>query len=147
MFLNQSSLKYLEIPNLYCTISEELTGVRLNSWSGMKKPSSCPISSSRITPSANWTQNTQDVGAYPRKMTYYQWKPTISFWGCFYNPLVESDSAPSYCLFVCFTCLSISATCRPMDDIFWLTKCKMAYMGEMYPYVKEFELQVDLIRI
>lgn len=48
--------------NLYFTISESLTGVRLKSKSGMKKPSNCPISSSRITPSANWTANPQSIG-------------------------------------------------------------------------------------
>lgn len=106
--------------NLYFTISESLTGVRLKSKSGMKKPSNCPISSSRITPSANWTANPQSIGTLKvireviTESIFIKRKP------------VSSRRFPAV-----YTCLSISITCRPRDDICWLTKCTRAYNREI----------------
>lgn len=58
-----SSLTCEEVTvNALRTISAELTGIRLNWCSGRKKPSSCPINSSRITPSANWSRENTGRG-------------------------------------------------------------------------------------
>lgn len=121
MFLSSLSITNAKwyIWNLYCTFSEKWHGVRMKSWSGMKKPSSCPISSSNITPSANWTQraefSTVQRSCHPRGRA------------CLITFLLHCQSWKQQGLFVFFTCVSISTTCKPMVDTFWLIKCKMAW--------------------
>lgn len=87
----------------------------MKSDSGTKKPSSCPISSSRITPSANWRENTPEIAAGEEGDVIAPEGINQS------SPFVHEGAAK-----VLFTCLSISVTSRPTDDIFWFTKCKMA---------------------
>lgn len=105
-----------DIWNLYCTLSEDWHGVRMKSWSGMKKPSSWPISSSNITPSQNWTQSaefTTEQGRWSQGRGSYLH--------------VSSTVSPENNMVFFFTCVSMSTTWRAMLDTSWLIKCKMAW--------------------